>query len=111
VALGPRSAAGRRRGSSPGEGNVGGFGMQLTERHHQYWRKNLRITSILLGVWFFVTFVVGYFARDLNFNFFGWPFSFWVAAQGALIVYVLIIWYYARYMNKLDIEYGVDEEE
>ena len=43
-----------------------------------------------------MTFVIGYFARDLNFTFFGWPFSFWVAAQGALIVYVLIIWYYAR---------------
>ena len=57
-----------------------------------------------------MTFVIGYFARDLNFNFFGWPFSFWVAAQGALIVYVLIIWYYAWYMNRLDHEYGVAEE-
>ena len=85
--------------------------MQLTERHHQYWRKNLRITAILLAVWFFVTFVLGYFARDLNFTFFGWPFSFWVGALGALIVYCLIIWYYARYMNNLDIEYGVQEDE
>ena len=49
--------------------------MQLTERHHQYWRKNLRITAVLLAIWFVVTFVVGYYARDLNFNFFGWPFS------------------------------------
>jgi putative solute:sodium symporter small subunit len=32
-----------------------------------------------------VTFVVGFFARDLNFNFFGWPFSFWVGAQGSLM--------------------------
>jgi putative solute:sodium symporter small subunit len=85
--------------------------MQLTERHRQYWSKNLRITAVLLAIWFFVTFVIGYFARDLNFTFFGWPFSFWVGAQGALIVYVLIIWYYARYMNKLDQEYGVAEEE
>ena len=85
--------------------------MQLTERHREYWRKNLRITGILLGVWFFVTFVLGYFARDLDFTFFGWPFSFWVAAQGALIVYVLIIGYYARYMNRLDQEFGVAEEE
>lgn len=84
---------------------------QLSERHHHYWSKNLRITSILLVIWFLVTYGVGYFARDLNFNFFGWPFSFWVAAQGALIVYVLIIWFYARYMNKLDQEYGVAEEE
>jgi putative solute:sodium symporter small subunit len=85
--------------------------MQLTEKHRQYWSKNLRITGILLAIWFFVTFGVGYFARDLDFKFFGWPFSFWVAAQGALIVYVLIIWYYARYMNKLDLEHGVAEEE
>lgn len=84
---------------------------QLTERHHEYWRKNLRITGILLAIWFFVTFVVGFFARDLNFSFFGWPFSFWVGAQGALIVYVVIIGFYARYMNRLDREHGVAEEE
>ena len=85
--------------------------MQLTESHRQYWRKNLNITAILLGVWFVVTFVVTYFARDLSFNFFGWPFSFWMAAQGALVVYVAIIWYYAHYMNKLDQEHGVAEAE
>lgn len=90
--------------------------MELTARHDDYWRKNLRITALLLSVWFFVTFVLVYFARDLNFTFFGWPFSFWVAAQGALVVYCLIIWYYARYMNKLDSEYDVgqgheDEDE
>ena len=84
---------------------------QISERHRSYWQKNLRITGILLMIWFLVTFGVGYFARDLNFNFFGWPFSFWVGAQGALIVYVVIIWYYAHVMNKLDIEHGVAEEE
>ena len=45
--------------------------MQMTDRHREYWRRNLRITGILLAIWFFVTFVVGFFARDLNFNFFG----------------------------------------
>ena len=85
--------------------------MQLTERHRQYWRKNLRITGVLVAVWFFVTFVLTYFARDLNFEFFGWPFSFWMGAQGALIVYVAIIGFYARYMNRLDRQYGVDEDE
>lgn len=84
---------------------------QLSERHHQYWRANLRITAILLAIWFLVTFGIGYFARDLNFTFFGWPFSFWVAAQGALVVYVVIIWYYARHMNRLDEQFGVAEEE
>lgn len=85
--------------------------MQLTEKHRQYWRKNLNVTAILLAIWFVVTFVVSYFARDLSFNFFGWPFSFWMGAQGSLVIYVLIIGYYAWYMNKLDIEHGVEEAE
>lgn len=85
--------------------------MKVSENHQAYWRKNLRITSILLAIWFVVTYVVSYFARDLAFNFAGWPFSFWMAAQGSLVIYVVIIWYYARYMNKLDIEHGVSEEE
>jgi putative solute:sodium symporter small subunit len=85
--------------------------MQVSENLQRYWQKTLRITAILLFVWFVVTFVAMYFARDLNFNFFGWPFSFWLAAQGALVVYVAIIGVYAYYMNRLDIEHGVDEEE
>ena len=85
--------------------------MQLTESHKQYWSKNLRITAILLFIWFVVTYVVGYNARSLDFNFFGWPFSFWVGAQGALVVYVAIIAYYAHYMNNLDHEYDCAEVE
>lgn len=85
--------------------------MQLTARHKEYWQKNLRITAILLAIWFFLTFVLIFFARSLTFNFFGWPFSFWVAAQGSLVGYCLIIWYYAHYMNNLDNEYGVSEGE
>jgi putative solute:sodium symporter small subunit len=85
--------------------------MTLTERQREYWRKNLRITAVLMVIWFLVTFGVGYFARDLNFTFFGWPFSFWVGGQGALIIYVLMIWYYARTMNRLDQEFGVAEGE
>ena len=76
--------------------------MQLTESHRVYWRKNLNITGILLAIWFVVTFVVSYFARELSFNFFGWPFSFWVASQGALLVFCLIVGYYAFAMRKLD---------
>ena len=85
--------------------------MQVSENHRHYWQKNLRITAILMVIWFVVTYVVGYWARDLSFSFFGWPFSFWMGAQGALVVYVVIIWYYARYMNQLDQEHNVAEEE
>ncbi len=83
---------------------------QLTEKHHEYWSKNLKMTAFLLAIWFVVTFVVSYFARQLNeITVVGFPIGFYMGAQGSLIVYVLIIWYYARYMNKLDIEYDVHE--
>ena len=85
--------------------------MDVAAKLQEYWRRNLNITAILLVIWFVVTFVIGYFARELSFSFFGWPFSFWVGAQGALVVYMLIIFFYARYMNNLDREYGVQEEE
>ena len=85
--------------------------MSSDSKRQEYWSRNLRITAILLGLWFVVTFVIGWFARDLSFNFFGWPFAFWVGAQGALVVYVWIIWYYASYMNRLDREFGVEEGE
>ncbi|NRF67631.1 DUF4212 domain-containing protein [Aquincola sp. S2] len=85
--------------------------MPVADKPRTYWSRNLRIIGILLAIWFFVTFVFGYFAGELNFSFFGWPFSFWVASQGALIVYCLIIWYYASYMSKLDKEYGVAEDD
>ncbi len=83
--------------------------MKLEPRHRRYWRRNLRMTAFLLLIWFAVSFVVSFFARELSFNFFGWPFSFWVGAQGALFVYCLLIGFYAWYMNRLDIEHGVDE--
>ena len=85
--------------------------MQLTKRHDEYWNKNLCIIAGLLAIWFVVTFVLSYYARELSFNFFGWPFSFWMGAQGSLIVYVVLIGYYARTMNAMDNEYGVDEGE
>ena len=84
---------------------------QQPKNHRSYWRKNRVVIALLLLVWFGVTFGVSYFARYLSFNFFGWPFSFWMGAQGALLVYCLIIGFYAWYMNRLDIAHGVEEEQ
>lgn len=86
--------------------------MQLTEKHREYWSKNITITAILLAIWFVVTFVIGWFARDINeITFIGFPLAFYMGAQGALVIYILIIGYYAHYMNKLDLEYDVHEGE
>ena len=86
--------------------------MELTAKHHEYWHKNLIVTAILLFIWFLVTFVEGWFARELNtISILGFPLGFYMSAQGSLIVYVALIWYFQHYMNKLDIEYGVEEGE
>ena len=84
--------------------------MELTAKHHEYWRKNLFITAVLMVIWFIATFVEAWYARELNsINFLGFPLGFYMSAQGSLIIYVVIIWFYARYMNRLDIEYNVEE--
>jgi len=84
--------------------------MQLTSKHKEYWGRTLKITAVLLAIWFVVTYVMGYFAIPLSeINFFGWPLSFYMAAQGSLIVYLFILYYYAKKMRQLDVEYGVEE--
>ena len=84
--------------------------MQLTDKHREYWHKNLVITAILMIVWFIATFVEGWYARELNsITFFGFPLGFYMSAQGSLIIYIVIIGVYARKMGRLDEEYGVHE--
>jgi putative solute:sodium symporter small subunit len=85
--------------------------MRLTARQQDYWKKNLIVTAVLLSIWFAVTFITGWYARELNTIAFVGPLGFYMAAQGALIVYLLIVWFYAKYMNALDKEYGVHEGE
>lgn len=88
-----------------------GRAVPLSQKHQEYWRRKLNITGVLLAVWFAVTYVAAFFARDLNdFVILGFPLGFYVGAQGALIVYVVIIWYYAHYMDRLDKKYGVQEQ-
>lgn len=85
--------------------------MQLTDRHREYWRRNVNLTIVLLAIWFVVTYVVGYFAREINsITLFGFPLGFYMGAQGALVIYVVIIFYYAKVMNRRDNEYDVAEE-
>ncbi len=80
-------------------------------RHSAYWRSNLRLTAGLLLLWFLVTFGFGFFAGDLNFSLFGWPFSFWMAAQGALVIYCLIVWAYAWAMDRQDARHRAGGEQ
>lgn len=68
-----------------------------------YWLKNTRLTLGLLAVWFVVTFVAGYFAANLNqLTFLGFPLGFYLFAQGSVLVFIVIVAIYVRYMNRLD---------
>ncbi|CAJ0740567.1 hypothetical protein R16034_02198 [Ralstonia edaphis] len=66
------------------------------------WVANMRWIAALLAMWFVVTFVVAFFARDLSMHVFNsdWTFAYWVGAQGAPIVYVLITVLYAWRTNR-----------
>lgn len=74
-------------------------------RQHRYWLQTRHLTVVLLLVWFLVTFVLSYFARSLSFSFFGWPFSYYMASQGSLLIYLLIAFVYARWQRVRDIAF------
>lgn len=68
-----------------------------------YWRSTRRLTLVLLSIWFLTTFGVIFFARSLSeLTLFGWTFSYYMAAQGILFIYVLIVGVYAWRMSYLD---------
>ncbi len=77
-----------------------------------YWKRNLKYVSILLAIWFLVSFVCGILLVDVldNIRIFGFKLGFWFAQQGSEIVFVILIFVYVRLMNNLDREFGVQEE-
>jgi putative solute:sodium symporter small subunit len=64
-------------------------------------RKVLALRVGLLSVWASVSFVACFFARSLEFVVFGWPFSYWFAAQGAMLAFIAIVAIHAFAMNRL----------
>ena len=86
---------------------------ELTEQQKQeYWRYNVRLTVVLLAIWFVVTYLVsGLWAGWLNqYTVLGFPLGYYMAAQGSLAIFVIEIAVYAWLMNKKDLEYGIVEE-
>jgi len=73
------------------------------QRRAAAWRRTRNLTMTLLAIWFGVTFAAIYFARELaGLTLFGWSVSFYIAAQGALLVYLAIVGIYALAMRTLD---------
>ena len=77
----------------------------------KYWKENLRYLLILLTIWFVVSYVFGILLVDqLNtIRLGGFKLGFWFAQQGAMYVFVVLIFVYVRWMNKLDKKYNVNE--
>lgn len=78
-----------------------------------YWKENIRTVLLLLSVWFVVSYGMGIlFADELDgFRFFGFRLGFWMAQQGSIFCFVILIFVYVYKMNKLDHKYGVDEDK
>lgn len=76
-----------------------------------YWAANIRIITICLVIWALVSYGFGILLRPLlsAIPVGGTDLGFWFAQQGAIIVFIALIFYYAIYMNRLDREHGVDE--
>lgn len=72
--------------------------------HRNYWRKNLRLLVILLPLWFIASFGCGILFADLlnGINIGGFQLGFWFAQQGSIYVFLILIFVYSWFMNRLD---------
>ncbi len=78
-----------------------------------YWRANLRLVGTLLAIWFIVSYGAGILFADTldTFTFMGFPLGFWFAQQGAIYVFVVLIFVYVIAMHRIDRAHGVDDDD
>ncbi len=77
----------------------------------RFWQRTVRLTLGLLGCWLAVNLLVPWFARDLHvWQGFGFPVGYWLAAQGALLLYLLIIIVYVIVMDRLEARFLAEDE-
>jgi len=86
--------------------------MSDTGDKNAYWKANLRLVGLCLTIWFIVSFLFGIILVDeLNaFSLGGYPLGFWFATQGSIYVFVVLIFFYAWRMNRLDRRFGLQED-
>src|SRR5215212_1112729 len=79
-----------------------------------HWDKTTRLMLTHLGVWFFFGYIVHMFVKPLNniiIPILGFPLGFYMAAQGSLIVFVVMLFMFAKQQNRIDREHGYAEED
>jgi len=81
------------------------------ESNNAYWKANLKLMAWLLSVWFLVSFGAGILLADVlnQYQIGGVKLGFWMAQQGALYTFLLLIWVYIWQMKKLDKKYQVED--
>ena len=86
--------------------------MQPSGSAAEYWKANLRLLGICLAIWFLVSYVFGIIlVEPLNaIKIGGYPLGFWFAQQGSIYTFVILIFVYAKQMNKLDRKFDVHED-
>ena len=83
-----------------------------SQNTRNYWKENLRCLVLLLTIWFLVSYGAGILFRSLldQIQIAGFPLGFWFAQQGSIYFFVLLIFIYVNWMNRIDKKYGFDEE-
>jgi putative solute:sodium symporter small subunit len=79
-----------------------------------HWKKTTRLMFIHLGIWFFFGYVIHMFVKPLNtivIPVLGFPLGFYMAAQGSLIIFVVMLFVFAKQQNRIDREFGMAEDE
>ena len=86
--------------------------MDEQQSSNQYWSANIRLVTICLIIWAVVSFGFGIVLRPMlsGISVGGTDLGFWFAQQGSILVFLVLIFFYAYRMNKLDRQHGVDEE-
>ncbi|MDP5044567.1 MULTISPECIES: DUF4212 domain-containing protein [unclassified Leeuwenhoekiella] len=85
--------------------------MAIPEKARKYWRENIKYLTLLLIIWFAVSFGCGILFKDFlnRYSLGGFKLGFWFAQQGSIYVFVILIFVYVWLMNKLDKKYGYNE--
>jgi putative solute:sodium symporter small subunit len=85
---------------------------KAADKADRYWKTNLRYLAILLSIWFVVSYGAGILFRESldTIEIGGFPLGFWFAQQGSIYVFVILIFVYVRLMNRLDSQYGFEED-
>ena len=84
----------------------------MSDQQNAYWAKTSRLMVIMMSLWLFFGFAIHFFVTPLNsIRIAGFPLGFYMASQGSLIAFVVMLFWFARAQDAIDRESGVAEDE